>query len=96
MSRAPSPTHLCYECHPSPPPSPLGYLQPFRDGGLSKAAEAREGGVVLVEAHGDVEPVALLLLLEADGERAPYRVAQALALTAKQSRKGHYVARDRE
>ena len=96
MSRAPSPTHLCYECHPSPPPSPLGYLQPFRDGGLSKAAEAREGGVVLVEAHGDVEPVALLLLLEADGERAPHRVAQALALTAKQRKKGHYVARDRE
>ena len=55
-------------------------LQPLGDGALSEAAESGEGGVVLVEAHGDVEAVALLLLLQADGERAPHRVAQPLAL----------------
>ena len=55
-------------------------LQPLGDGALSEAAESGEGGVVLVEAHGDVEAVALLLLLQADGERAPHRMAQPLAL----------------
>ena len=55
-------------------------LQPLGDGALPEAAEPGEGGVVLVEAHGDVEAVALLLLLQADGERAPHRVAQPLTL----------------
>ena len=55
-------------------------LQPLRDGALSEAAESGECGVVLVEAHGDVEAVALLLLLQADGERATHSVAQPLAL----------------
>ena len=82
---------------PLHPLSSLVYLQPLRDGGLAKAAEAREGGVVLVEAHGDIEPVALLLLLEADGERAPHRVAQALALKkAKQRIILCHLAPDRE
>ena len=55
-------------------------LQPLGDSALSEAAESGECGVVLVEAHGDVEAVALLLLLQADGERAPHSVAQPLAL----------------
>lgn len=55
-------------------------LQPLGDGALSEAAESGECGVVLVEAHGDVEAVALLLLLQADGERATHSVAQPLAL----------------
>ena len=59
-------------------------LQPLGDGALPEAAEPGEGGVVLVEAHGDVQAVALLLLLQADGERAPHRVAQPLALKGEQ------------
>ena len=40
-----------------------------------------EGGAAGVEGHGDgAQLVALLLLLQADGEGAADRVAQALAL----------------
>ena len=59
----------------------LRVLQPLGERGLPEAPVPREGGVVLVELHRDgAELVPLLLLLQADGERAAHGVTQPLAL----------------
>ncbi len=62
----------------------LEYLrvgQPLGDGGLSEAAVSREGAVLAVHAHRHgAQFVALLFLLQANGEGATHGVAQAFAL----------------